>query len=96
MLDPRARTHADFRETGQAWAAAQAWRGDPEADQAATLATERLRELRPDEMRLYDGRSRKGRTRPRRCGTSLHSWTACGRGTETRRRHVRQSQPTQT
>ena len=54
MLDPRAHTHADFWETGQAWAAAQAWCGDPEADQAATLATERLRELRPDEMRLYD------------------------------------------
>lgn len=54
MLDPKTRDAAGLADTGRAWAAAQGWRGDPEADHAATLATDRLRTLRPDEMRLYD------------------------------------------
>jgi len=61
MLKPASRDIADVPTTGRAWAAAQSWRGDPEADQAATLATDRLRQLRPDVMRLYDRAVAEGR-----------------------------------
>jgi len=33
---------------------ARAWRPDPEAERVASLAEERLRRLRPDEMEQYD------------------------------------------
>jgi hypothetical protein len=55
ILDRRRRAGLDLTATGLAWAAGQAWREvDPEAGIAADLATERLRELRPDVMDRYD------------------------------------------
>ncbi len=54
ILDPRLRGRATLDEAGAAWARAQPWRPDPEAERAAQLAEERLRELRPDVMDRYD------------------------------------------
>ncbi len=54
ILDPRLRGRAGVEEAGAAWARAQPWRPHPEAERAAQLAEERLRELRPDVMDRYD------------------------------------------
>lgn len=55
VLDSRRRTGLSLADTGLAWAASQAWCPlDPEAQRASDLATERLRELRPDVMARYD------------------------------------------
>ena len=54
MLDPNRHPASSVKEAGLAWASAQGWRGDPAADQAASLAEARLRQLRPDVMRLWD------------------------------------------
>lgn len=54
VLDPKLRGRADVAGAGTAWAHAQAWRPDPEAERASHLAEERLRELRPDVMDRYD------------------------------------------
>ena len=63
VLDPKTRSEASAAQTGAAWAHAQAWHPDPEAAQAATLAEQRLRELRPDAMERYD-RLRQGGADP--------------------------------
>ncbi len=63
VLDPKTRFQASAAQTGAAWAHAQAWHPDPEAAQAATLAEQRLRELRPDAMERYD-RLRQGGADP--------------------------------
>lgn len=55
VLDPRRRAGLSLADTGLAWAASQAWRPlDPEAQRASEIATERLRELRPDVMARFD------------------------------------------
>ncbi len=54
ILDPKLRERISVMEAGTAWAWAQAWRPDPEAEQASRLAEERLHELRPDVMDRYD------------------------------------------
>lgn len=54
VLDPRLRDRTSVVDAGAAWARAQAWRPDPEAEQATALAEDRLRELRPDVMDRYD------------------------------------------
>jgi len=54
VLDPGRLVECGVREAGLAWAASQAWHGDPEADVARDTALDRLRELRPDVMRVYD------------------------------------------
>ena len=63
VLDPKTRSQASAAQTGAAWAHAQAWHPDPEAARAATLAEQRLRELRPDAMDRYD-RLRQGGADP--------------------------------
>jgi len=63
VLDPKTRFQASAAQTGTAWAHAQAWHPDPEAARAATLAEQRLRELRPDAMKRYD-RLRQGGADP--------------------------------
>ena len=55
ILDPHTREAATLKQTGEAWAAAQAWRADtPDADRASDLAEDRLRVLRPVAMDRYD------------------------------------------
>ncbi len=54
VLDPRLREQAGVTGAGTAWAQAQAWRPDPEAERVAHLAEARLAELRPDVMERYD------------------------------------------
>ena len=54
VLDPRLREQAGVVDAGTAWARAQAWRPDPEAERATELAEQRLRELRPEVMERYD------------------------------------------
>jgi len=54
VLDPRLREQAGVVDAGTAWARAQAWRPDPEAERATELAEQRLRELRPQVMERYD------------------------------------------
>jgi len=54
VLDPRLREQAGVVDAGTAWARAQAWRPDPEAERATDLAEQRLRELRPQVMERYD------------------------------------------
>ena len=54
MLDPKMRERTGVVDAGVVWARAQAWRPDPEAERATSLAEERLRELRPDVMERYD------------------------------------------
>ncbi len=54
MLDPRLRGQAGVTGAGTAWAQAQAWRPDPEAERVTQLAEARLAELRPDVMERYD------------------------------------------
>ena len=63
VLAPKTRSQASAAQTGAAWAHAQAWHADPEAARAATLAEQRLRELRPDAMERYD-RLRQGGADP--------------------------------
>ncbi|NHC47155.1 hypothetical protein [Motilibacter aurantiacus] len=54
LLDPQAYGETTVLDAGRAWAAAQGWRPDPEAERAASAAENRLRELRPDVMERYD------------------------------------------
>jgi len=54
VLDPRLRERTGVVDAGTAWARAQAWRPDPEAERATELAEQRLRELRPQVMERYD------------------------------------------
>ncbi|NHC16212.1 hypothetical protein G9H71_20715, partial [Motilibacter sp. E257] len=54
LLDPAGYGGTTVLDAGRAWAAAQAWSPDPEAERATTLAEDRLRELRPDVMERYD------------------------------------------
>jgi hypothetical protein len=54
VLDPRSRERTTMTDAGTAWATAQAWRPDPEAERVTALAEERLRQLRPDVMDRYD------------------------------------------
>jgi len=54
VLDPRLREQAGVTGAGTAWAQAQAWRPDPEAERVTHLAEARLAELRPDVMERYD------------------------------------------
>jgi len=54
FLDPKLRAQAGVREAGLAWAQAQQWRPDPEAERVSGLAEDRLRTLRPDVMERYD------------------------------------------
>lgn len=54
VTNPERYVVSDVRDAGLAWAAAHGWKGTPEADHAAACALSRLRELRPDVMRLYD------------------------------------------
>lgn len=54
VLDPRSRERTTVIDAGTAWATAQAWRPDPEAERVTTLAEERLHHLRPDVMDRYD------------------------------------------
>jgi len=60
VLDPRSRERSTVTETGAAWATAQAWRPDPEAERVTTLAEERLHQLRPDVMDRYDRLTAEG------------------------------------
>jgi hypothetical protein len=61
VLDPRRRNGLNLADTGLAWAASQAWRTlDPEAQLASEVASQRLRELRPDVMARYDRLSAEG------------------------------------
>lgn len=53
MLDEKRFPTSTIKEAGLAWAAAQAWFGDPQADLTVGLAENRLQDLRPDVMRLY-------------------------------------------
>src|SRR5664280_460422 len=50
FLDPELREQAGVRDAGLAWARAQQWRPDPEAERVSELAEDRLRTLRPDVM----------------------------------------------
>lgn len=54
ILDDKARARTTVVDAGSAWARAQGWRPDPEAELASTLAEDRLRQLRPDVMDRYD------------------------------------------
>jgi hypothetical protein len=54
VLDPRSRERTTVTDAGTAWATAQAWRPDPEAERVTALAEERLHQLRPDVMDRYD------------------------------------------
>ena len=54
FLDPELREQAGVRDAGLAWARAQQWRPDPEAERVSELAEDRLRTLRPDVMERYD------------------------------------------
>jgi hypothetical protein len=46
FLDPKLRAQAGVREAGLAWAQAQQWRPDPEAERVSELAEDRLRTRR--------------------------------------------------
>jgi len=63
VLDPRLREQVGVTGAGTAWAQAQAWRPDPEAERVTHLAEARLAELRPDVMERYD-RLRAGGSDP--------------------------------
>jgi len=54
VLDLRLRERTSVVDAGTAWATAQAWRPDPEAERVTALAEERLHQLRPDVMDRYD------------------------------------------
>jgi hypothetical protein len=54
FLDPELREQAGVRDAGLAWARAQQWRSDPEAERVSELAEDRLRTLRPDVMEGTD------------------------------------------
>ena len=60
IVDPHQHDSATLAQTGTAWAAAQPWRPDPEAEHATRMAEDRLRALRPDVMDHYDRLRRDG------------------------------------
>ncbi|GAB7192789.1 hypothetical protein NUM3379_34980 [Kineococcus sp. NUM-3379] len=54
LFDQEQRQKMTVVDAGMAWAVAQGWRGDLDADRASDSAEDLLRELRPDVMARYD------------------------------------------